>query len=353
MFFELLQLSLGHRGGLSRVLNEQEWHETYKWATKQALLGICFAGIKQLSKEQAPPKELLYKWFGAAQSIIKRNVQLTDKCRTLQQELKEKGIRSAILKGQGIALYYDEQLQTLRQAGDIDVYVDCGRKRAIEIAKQFGVENPRWDYKHLHLAVWPDTEVEMHYRVEVLLNLWKNRKLQRWFDAHKEDIFDDTEKGGITTPNTSFNLFYILLHIYRHFLYEGVGMRQLMDYYFVLCHADMTDKTEIIKTLKEFGMMRFARGIMWVMQDVFGLEKERLYCEPLESEGRYILQEVMAGGNFGHHDSRLKKGGGKLGTIKAVCKHNWHLVSHYPNDVIWAPVWFVWHKSWKLTRRFF
>lgn len=55
----------------------------------------------------------------------------------------------------------------------------------------------------------------------------------------------------------------------------------------------------------------------------------------------------MAGGNFGHHDQRLSQRGGKLNTVKQVCKHNWHLMSHYPADVIWSSVWFVWHKGWK------
>ena len=191
----------------------------------------------------------------------------------------------------------------------------------------------------------------MHYRVEVLLNLCKNSRLQKWFDKNKEQLFE--ERDGLVTPTISFNLFYILLHIYRHFLYEGVGMRQLMDYYFVLkSHSDSTDNLEILNVLHEFGMMRFAKGVMWIMQEVFGLERKYMFCEPLESEGRFILGEVMAGGNFGHHDQRLTHGGGKLNTVKQVCKHNCHLMSHYPSDVVWAPVWFVWHKCWKLwTRR--
>ena len=175
MFFELIQLALGQRERLSRELNGQEWQEVYELATKQALLGGCFAGIQRLSKEQAPPKELLFRWFGAAQSIIKRTAQLTEQCRVLQKKLKEAGIRSAILKGQGVARYYKAYPQPLpkgrgdgypngvplgmlRQPGDIDVYVDCGRERAIEFAHATGQKNVDWDYKHLHLQMFPGTE---------------------------------------------------------------------------------------------------------------------------------------------------------------------------------------------------
>lgn len=350
LFFELIQVALGNRGELSRVPTAKEWSDLYDESERQALTGVMVAGLEWLPKEQRPEQELLLQWIGISEQIRQGNLALTKHCKQLQRKVDDLGHKSSILKGQGVALYYDEPLRTLRQSGDIDIYVGCGLKGAMEIASQLGVDNPRWDYKHLHLDVFEDAEVEMHYRVEVLLNLCKNSGLQKWFDKNQEQLFE--ERDGLVTPTISFNLFYILLHIYRHFLYEGVGMRQLMDYYFVLkSHSDSTDNLEILNVLQEFGMMRFARGVMWIMQEVFGLDRKYMFCEPLESEGRFILGEVMAGGNFGHHDQRLQHGGGKLNTVKQVCRHNWHLMSHYPADVVWAPVWFVWHKCWKLKAK--
>jgi hypothetical protein len=87
---------------------------------------------------------------------------------------------------------------------------------------------------------------------------------------------------------------------------------------------------------------------MWVMHEVLGMPREWMLWEPDEKEGRYILEQVMMGGNFGHHDERLKHSGGKLGAVKAILTHNMHLLTHYPSDVIWAPVWIVWHKLWKM-----
>ena len=347
LFFELIQMAMGNRGELSRVPTAVEWLAIYDESEKQAITGVMVAGLERLPKEQRPGQELLLQWIGISEQIRQGNLSLTKRCKQLQGKVSDLGHHSSILKGQGVALYYDELLRDLRQSGDIDIFVGCGLKGAMEIARQLGVENPKWDYKHLHLDVFEDAEVEMHYRVEVLLNLWKNRKLQKWFDKNKEQLFE--ERDGLVTPSISFNLFYILLHIYRHFLYEGVGMRQLMDYYFVLkSHSDSADNSDILNALQEFGMTRFAKGVMWIMQEVFGLDRKYMYCEPLESEGRFILVEVMAGGNFGHHDQRLQHGGGKLNTVKQVCRHNWHLISHYPSDVVWAPVWFVFHKCWKL-----
>lgn len=247
------------------------------------------------------------------------------------------------------------------------MYVDCGREMALEYARsmQYQVD---WDYKHLHLKMFPDTEVEMHYRPEVLMNLRKNARLQRWFEEYKEMMFRSSTCSGngtavLVTPSVEFNLFYILLHIYRHFLFEGVGMRQLMDYYFVL-RTQIGDKRlgindDLLRLLKEFGMMRFARGVMWIMLHVFEGKESinnkpytiNLQIEPDEKEGRYILREVMEGGNFGHHDERNAVNvSGKVGTVLRILRHNGHLLAHYPSEALWAPIYFVWHKLWKLSR---
>ena len=377
LFFELMQVALGTRSVLSKTPSEQEWLELFDMSEKQAVAGVAMAALEKLSRQgQKPPMDLLYEWIGLSEQIRQENLRLNKCCKQLQRKLGEAGLRSSILKGQGILSYYDESLRELRQSGDIDIYVDCGMEKALNVVQQFkGLTIESWDYKHAHLDIWDDVAIEMHYRVEVMLNLWKNRKLQKWFKEHEtklfahvndnhNDNFNTTTDGTdytdrLVTPTVEFNVFYILLHIYRHFLYEGVGMRQLMDYYFVLKKSylsrigeleNSTNQTNYaLDAIKEFGLERFARGVMWVMQEVFALDRKHMIAEPLESEGRFILNEVMTGGNFGHYDERINnRHKGKLFTVMAICRHNWHLLWHYPTEVIWPPIWFVWHKSWKL-----
>lgn len=241
-----------------------DWCAIYEEAKRQALTGIAFYGVQQLRKshpECSIPNDLRLQWLSQVIQIQKRNESLDAHCQQLQKELSESGIRSSILKGQAMAQLYGDALSSLRQPGDIDIFVDCGRERAIEYGHSLGDANPQWDYKHLHLKRLKGIEVEMHYIPEVLLNLCKNKRLQKWFEVHKEEIF--TKNDGLVTPSFRFNLFYILLHIYRHFLYEGIGMRQLLDYYFVLKAAQGQNKEEVFVDFKQFWMIRFARGVMW------------------------------------------------------------------------------------------
>ena len=358
LFFELLQVALGNRTNLSRVPTVKEWVSIYEESEKQAVTGILICGVDKLPADQRPPQPVLLQWIGVWQMIEQRNKLMNERCCELLGMLNALGLKGTILKGQGIAQLYDKELRVLRQSGDIDVFVDCGLKKTLEFAKSQGQNDIDWDYKHLHLNIWDDTEVEMHYRVEVLLNLWKNRKLQRWFKEHQDAIQRSrfkVQSGEIVTPTVEFNVFYILLHIYRHFLYEGVGLRQIVDYYYVLktiANTDFTDKTDYARdAVSQFGMEKFARGLMWVMQETLGMPAQWMLWEPDKKEGEYILKQVMTGGNFGHHDMRLKHGGGKIGAVKAILTHNLHLLAHYPSDVIWAPVWIVWHKVWKMTRK--
>ena len=364
IFFELIRASIG-LSQLTAKPSASEWKQLYDMAKKQSLVGICFKGLQQLYRnypEQTAniPVSLKMQWLGFAARIRQRNEYMNKRCVELQANLAAAGIRNSILKGQGVAtLYASSNLNLLRQPGDIDVYVDASRENVIRYAQSLGDSHPDWDYKHLHLKVYNDVEVEVHYIPEVFLNLRKNRKLQRWFMEHKEDMFDlvkiqrkeSTEDTSLVSPSIEFNVFYILLHIYRHFLYEGIGLRQLLDYYFVLktySNGSKNSDTQIRETIKIFGMERFTHGIMWVLQYVFNLDDKYFICEADEKEGKYILNQIMQGGNFGHHDERLKcSGRGKYAAVSKILKHNYHLLSHYPSDVIWAPVWVIWHWMWK------
>ena len=356
LFFELLQVALGNRARLSYAPSDKEWSDLYYESERQAVIGILLNGIERLPVEQRPMQDILLQWIGDGQMIEQQNHVMDERCLDILKWFRIAGLHGTILKGQGIACLYDEKLRSLRQSGDIDVYANCGIIKALAFAMSQGVKDVEWDYKHIHLNLWDDTEVEMHYRVEVLLNLWKNRKLQKWFQKHQDAVQGSRFKvqdGEIVTPTVEFNVFYIILHIYRHFLYEGVGFRQIVDYYYVLVkvRGERLKVKEYTEAVKEFGMEKFAKGLMWVMKETLEMPKEWMPWEPDEKEGKYILSQVMQGGNFGHYDHRLQHGGGKWNAVKGVCKHNWHLLWHYPSDVIWAPVWFVWHKCWKLKTK--
>ena len=156
----------------------------------------------------------------------------------------------------------------------------------------------------------------------------------------------------IIVPGHTFNAFYQMLHLYHHMFESGLGLRQLMDYYYVLMSGafDLAGRTWVLRQIDKFGMSRFASAVMWVLQEVFGMEDKYLLCEPDVKEGSYILKEVIAGGNFGHYDDRIHRiSNGKIQFMLTNLQHNWHLAKRYPGEFLWGPVWLVWHWTWKRT----
>lgn len=397
LFFELIRVSVGTQEGLSRIPSEAEWDELYAMAEKQSLVGICFAGLQHLGADaddgytRIGMSELQYlNWMSMAATIQDRNDAVNRQCGEVQAELAAAGFRSSILKGQGIASLYSlarpsSDLASLRQSGDIDIFVDGGREKAIRYARG-RQEKVSWDYKHLHLDAFADTHVEVHYRPEYLANLVHNRRFQRWARENEEHLFGREVQCGdatLVTPDTYFNCVYVLAHIYNHNMRAGVGLRQLMDYYFVLAERQLTEaeRTELLPVLKRLGLLRYASGVMWLLQTVFGLADANLLCAPCESEGRYILDGVLIGGNMGRGYEKPGRGGcagsgckgvgrggngsgrhgngpGSTGRFiqfaSGVLRYSARSFLHYPLEAlsypIWAVVHFVWKRIWGMVK---
>lgn len=361
---ELIGAANGTLDSLSRLLSSAEWDELYKLAEKQSLVGICFAGLQHLGAdaddgfEKIGMSEMQYlDWMADAATIHEKNEIVNRQCVELQKILSQYGISSSILKGQGIARYYQctgEDLSLFRQSGDIDVYVDCGREKVIELAHNIGQEKIEWDYKHLHLNLFDDTPVEVHYRAQVLLNPFKNQRLQKFFKLHEAELLGEpvtlSDGSVITAPVGWFNVFYIILHLYHHLFGEGIGLRQLMDLYFVLKNTELSEdeKSELKSSVDEFGMTKFCAALMWTLSEAFGPIGNNELWAPDEKEGRFILEEALLCGNFGKNDERFGQSGmGRGARLWTIVRKNAHLLSHYPGDALAAPFYYIWHFFWK------
>lgn len=349
MIIQLIQVAIGYRKQLSQVLSEKEWWQLYDKSKLQAVAGVCLAGVGKLPKEQWPPKDLLKKWMGLSEVIKLQNTIKDDQTATMWRQLKEAGLDAAVLKGQGIACGYGE-LAPLRQSGDIDIWVLGGYQKVCDYVQR---THPTEDvaYHRFHYDAFPKTEVELHHRPTLMRNLLDDRKLARWYNSYRGKDFVFLEDKGFAVPPTDFNAIFILTHIYRHFLFEGIGLRQVMDYYFLLknSHTESTEITEIRKTLKSFRLERFASAMMWVLHEMFGLEEKKMICPMDEKEGRFVLNEIMLTGNFGKADTRYQYK--RLFKLRHHISHGSHLLAHYPSEVIWTPVWLLYHRWWKWNKK--
>ena len=241
--FAFLKYCLGYKGDMSRVITGMDWQELYSFASKQALLGLCFEGIERLGEEYPEElrlnpigRELLMTWMGKAQQIRRQNMKVNVMAGKLFSMLREDGMRCCILKGQGNALMYPNPYS--RTPGDIDVWIDASRERIMEYAqKRFELGD---DIRLQHLETSLDSvSVELHFFPCSMNNPIYHTRLQKWFRrnadlqcSHIVGLPDGA--GDIAIPTSAFNVIYQLTHLFHHFFDEGIGMRQIIDYFLVV-----------------------------------------------------------------------------------------------------------------------
>lgn len=358
LFLELIQLAIGRRDRLSATPSGEQWESMFDMANDHAVLGICFDGIQKSGIK--PSQDVFMKWLALVVQIQQRNKIMDLRTAKVWQRLKQAGLDAAVLKGQGIATLYEgrgkkedgrDDLSTLRQSGDIDIWVLGGYQKLCDYVQSVA---PTTDiaYHRFHFNVFKDTEVELHHRPTLMRNLFDDRKLARWYNSFGGDSFVYLEEKGFAVPLPAFNCIFILTHIYRHFLFEGIGLRQVMDYYFVLRNSSeklRMEREELRVTLRELRLTRFAEAMMWILHTQFGLEEQFLISGMNEKEGRFVLNEILTTGNFGRADQRYRYK--HLRKIRQKLKHGSHLLLHYPSEVLWTPIWLVYHKFWKWNKR--
>ena len=362
--FKFLRYCLGSKSDVSKVIAGMDWQELYSFASKQAILGLCFEGVERLGEEYPEElrlnpieRKLLMAWMSKAQQIRRQNMKVNVVASKLFSKLREDGLRCCILKGQGNALMYPNAYS--RNPGDIDVWVNASREQITEYAKKHFKLGDDIRYHHIETSV-DGVPVELHFFPCTMNNPIYNARLQKWFkrnaDLQCSNVVGLPDGAGdIAVPTTAFNVVYQLTHLYHHFFDEGIGMRQIIDYYYVVSMLNVNCEmlTWLPKELKHLGLWKFAGAVMHVMKEVLGMPEERMIAPVDEKRGELLLAEILEGGNFGRHFT--KYGGfthqtmGKKYFLKIW--RNMHFVRYYPAEALCEPLFRTWHFFWRMKNK--
>ena len=301
-------------------------------------------------------------------------------------------------------------IKEYRTPGDIDIWLHGERKEILDYVRRH-VPDCKPVYHHVDFPVIDELPIEVHFTPSWMNSPFTNRRLQDFFKratindergtrGHACVYDNDNEKTAelrttddrqrttvnravsaltsdegainraehfnrsaasltgtegasmIPTPTLAFNRVYILVHIYRHLFHEGIGLRQLLDYYFVLQQGFTEDeRTETMRTLRSLRMQRFTEAVMWVLQEVFAMDERYLLTKPNEEEGRFLLSEIMMAGNFGHYDERIKRSEKvtEWDLFRRRVGRNMRFVRSYPSEVLWAPLFKLWHAGFRFA----
>lgn len=349
-FIELLHIAVGKSGArLENPMPDEQWEGIYATARKQSLVGVINDVIERLPQEQKPPRRTKIQFALSSEKIAERNHLLDRYAADITNAMSEMGFRSCVLKGQGTATLYPKA--GIRQCGDIDMWIDTDHKTAVPLLQK------KWKldevcYHHAKITGLPDKVIlEVHFRPTWMHRPASNRRLQKFFEKNAAGQFGNycQEKGFyITTP--FFDSVFGMVHIYRHVLFEGIGMRQLMDYFYVLQHTSDEDRKKAYEVLCSLGMRKFVAAAMYVLERLFGMGREYMLCRPDSKTGGFLVKEIFKWGNFGREDSRnhIKNARSKPARFIFRTGHFFRYFWLAPLEVLWGPYYMIWQFFWRI-----
>lgn len=364
LFIELLQVSLGTREYLSRVPTETEWDGLFDEAQKQALVGVLATGLERLPNEQKPTKQLLLTWIGVTIQIEQQNVLTTPVCQRICSKYEKDGFISCVLKGQSNHRYYPENLKKRRSCGDVDIWVKPNdvhckhpeRTVCEYVQRNFNMNGFCW----LHTSHEDESgvHVETHFRASFMSEPCKNRRFQNFFsEVYACRMLAEVDGFELPVMKVDEDVIYQMSHLYRHLIDEGVGLRQVVDYYWLLKtwnDKHTRTKGEIMRIVSWLGMKTFAGALMYVLREFCGLSEDLLLCPASVKEGRFLINEILISGNFGHADPCVGVVGIEGGYFRRKViqasrrfKRNFRFLTSYPGEVLWEPIIRIYHLVWK------
>ncbi|SHL36596.1 nucleotidyltransferase family protein [Fibrobacter sp. UWEL] len=318
-------------------IQRDEWQELYREAARQSVVGILRVAIAKLPTEQQPPKDILDDWTSEAFYIHQDNLLMNQVCGRVTQMFSQRGLHPVILKGQANAHLYPDVHS--RQAGDIDVFVEGGKRSTLRTLREMKLLDKADIYQHhvtLNSSLFDNITLEIHFKSISGCPIGKGGALRKYLDRTAPAESRWYEPAHFNEPSIKFSLLMQLAHLQKHFIGDGIGLRQLADYHQLLQHSTSQTRQEVSALLGVFGLTKTAGAVMWIMEYTFHLDKDRMLCKPDAYWGKELLDAAIEGGNFG-----------KYSPIKtAALPRYWlhkrkrflHLLRFNPSEALWREI---------------
>lgn len=277
LFFQFLRMGLWRSGEVcfGRSLSADEWAQLFRFAHSQGVTGLFIDGVAQ--GEMRPDDELWAKWIAHLLYLEKANRYIAIRGEAWVKRLGDAGISASVFKGSSVGAWYPEPLH--RSHGDIDIVISEGWDNLVSVLAQEEWETYRSDEDEIILEEKHRLLVEFHRRWEYLYNPWTNRCFQKWCRNSKP-------------LDNELYLVCLILHIQRHFLTYGIGLKQVCDVALMLRRASL-NRGRVAYLLRSLHAERFSRLLFgFIALHLGGVEVFPL--SPLKSgKGLELLNDVI------------------------------------------------------------
>lgn len=304
-------------------LTERDWYNLYDLASRNTIEGLLFDLLEKLPVNTQIPKILIRKWCIRIEQIKERNKQAQ---RIISDQLTvfaKYNIEPVLQKGLGLAQLYPNPLH--RNCGDIDWYFD----NDVDFVKacKIGVEQGNNFSRSIKDAffLWNGFETEYHTRLIETRNplTWKYIKsLEKMYEKDQEFIFFQNTRVKLPAP--ILNIVLVHIHILKHQITYGIGIRQLCDAAILLkkFHGKY-DSQELYRIYRKFGILPWIHVFHGLLVKYIGIDEDYL---PFKINPKYnkdvdwMLEDILQGGNFGLNNKEFDYFTSKKGRKKRIAK---------------------------------
>lgn len=351
IFLELLRAGLwGVSPDLSLFDTTIEWGKVLEVGQEQTVVGVLTDGIAMLPNEMRGERRVVMPFFARTMELEDENRKMNRFAPFLMTQLEKKGVKSILLKGQGVAMCYRQPLH--RVVGDIDLLVPDAEQyhRARQLMMKIAEVTEDEDEGRKHSAfVYKGMTIEIHGDFRFSINDQCRRHTKEWKEIRLAEVprrIDEGELKGALLPGVQFDAVFIFAHLLSHYMGAGgVGLRQVSDWMmFVNRYHQEIDKDALVDDLNLLGIRQYWEVFGAMAVDYLGFPKERmpLYDSRNSKKGTIVLTNIFKTGNFGAKQKKwqLKEGSNTMlkkvvtfcGQIPVYSRN----IRLFPKDTLWC-----------------
>ena len=320
-------------------LTDAEWWNVYRMAVRQTVTGIMYRGLHHLPDELLPGDALMIRWVAETDRIERKNRKMDAVVEQLVRLMTDNGLHPVLLKGQGVAAFYD--YPQMRECGDIDLYFPSEEeeRKAAVLMRELGCR-PERQPDRSNSYCWQGVEVEHHTRLFDLYNPWLEGYLSALIREH-----GFTARQAFAVPSPLLNLLLLNTHLLKHLMGHGAGLRQFCDMaraYHVLHGSYSPEKLAAV--YRRSGLFKWSVQLHTFLTEHLGLHYGELpYMDTDAHTSPSLLHIVLKGGNFGKYGETKGKASQtqwerKLRTFLSFWKHRDFSGTYAPKEAFWTSV---------------
>ncbi len=351
IFLELLRAGLwGVSPDLSLFDTTIEWGKVLEVGQEQTVVGVLTDGIAMLPNEMRGERRVVMPFFARTMELEDENRKMNRFAPFLMTQLEKKGVKSILLKGQGVAMCYRQPLH--RVVGDIDLLVPDAEQyqRARQLMMKIAEVTEDEDEGRKHSAfVYKGMTIEIHGDFRFSINDQCRRHTKEWKEIRLAEVprrIDEGELKGALLPSVQFDAVFIFAHLLGHYMGAGgVGLRQVSDWMmFVNRYHQEIDKDVLVDDLNLLGIRQYWEVFGAMAVDYLGFRKERmpLYNRRNSKKGKIVLTNIFKTGNFGAKQKKWQLKEGSNTMLKKVVTFCGQIPVYsrnlrlFPKDTLWC-----------------